>query len=45
MIEILFIFLQLLFLIVFFSGPFGFLTLKQISGLNLNIFDLYALNI
>ena len=45
MIEILFIFLQLLFLIIFFSGPFYFLNLNSFSVLNLNFFDYFGINI
>jgi hypothetical protein len=45
MIEILFIFLQLFFLIIFFSGPFYFLALNNLSVFKLNIFDYFGINI
>ena len=45
MIEILFIFLQLFFLIIFFSGPFYFLSNNYLSIFKLNIFDYFGINI
>ena len=45
MIEILFIFLQLFFLISFFSGPFYFLSNNYLSNFKLNFFDYFGINI
>ena len=45
MIEILFIFLQLFFLITFFSGPFYFLSSNYLSNFKLNFFDYFGINI